>query len=205
MQPIDVETDTAELAYCSYTCEHLTNEQDRHMFREMHRILRPGGVFRVTCPHAGLNYEAYKRRDVFINMQYGSDKPFGPDHGYNKNSMSVWLANEIATQTVQSAGAGHKPKYGHAPATLDRLFADLPMEAAFDHLCGQIDYDVHRVMPGWNINWWTPEKMARELQSAGFSKTIISVAGGSISPCMRDRAFFDIVQTTFSLFVEAIK
>lgn len=205
MQPVEVETGAAELVYCSHTCEHLTDEQNRHMFREMRRILKPDGIVRITCPHAGLYYEAYKRRDLYASMHYGHEEPFGsPGVGYSAEEMSVWLVNDVASQTVRKIDAEHVPHYGHDPGALDRVFESMPMEAAFDHLCGLVDYEVHRKEPGCHINWWTPEKAVRELSAAGFSKTIISVAGGSISPVMRDRTYFDTVQPSFSIFVEGI-
>lgn len=205
LQPIDVESGSAELAYCSHTCEHLTNEQNRHVFREMKRILRPGGVFRITCPHAGLYYEAFLRRDIYASAHYGHDQPFGsPGVGYGADEMSVWLANEIASQTVRKIDAAHTPAFGHDPAALNRIFDAMPMEEAFDHLCGLIDFEIHRREPGCHINWWTPQKAVSELLAAGFSRAIVGVAGGSVSPLMRDRAFFDLVQPSFSLFVEGI-
>lgn len=200
LTPLPVDEGTAELVYCSHTAEHLTDDQDRFMFREARRILKPGGLFRVTCPNIELYYQAYRRRDRYVRLQYGYDEPYE-----SADTMSQWLVNEIATQLVQSVFPGHKPPFKGKVAELDALFDRYPMEEAFDRLCGMINYDIQRRVPGNHINWWTHEKMQRELVAAGFSTALISVPGASVAPVMRDRTYFDTVSPTFSLFVEAIK
>lgn len=205
LEPIPVEDATAELVYSSHTVEHLTPEQDAFLFREMHRILKPDGVFRVTCPNIDLYYQAYKRRDIFVNFQYGHDYPFGQHGSYDPDAMSIWLVNEIASQLVHPSFTGHQPRYAGRQNELDALLASKPMEQAFDELIAQIDYEVQRRAPGNHVNWWTNEKMCRELRKAGFSQAVTSVAGGSVAAVMRDRKHFDTVSPTFSLFVDGIK
>lgn len=40
----------AEWVYCEHTLEHFHVDQAPHLVREVHRVLRPGGVFRVSVP-----------------------------------------------------------------------------------------------------------------------------------------------------------
>jgi predicted SAM-dependent methyltransferase len=198
LKPVDLETDSIELAYCSHTTEHLTDEQDRHMFREVHRILKPGGVFRVTCPNVELYYQAYKRGDYHINQHYGATEPYGKDV-----NMGVYFVNEIASQLVQQLG-DHIPLMRDVEE-VERVLNAMPLEEACDYFCSRIDYDLHCKFPGNHINWWTHDKMCRELKAAGFSAAVVSIAGASISPVMRERNFFDTITPTCSLFVDAIK
>lgn len=197
-KPVAIETGSIELAYCSHTTEHLTDEQDRHMFHEVHRILKPGGVFRVTCPNVELYHQAYKRGDTHIGQHYGSDEPYGEDV-----SLAVWFVNEIASQLVQNLGDHIAPM--RDPKEVERLLAAMPLEEACDYFCSRIDYELHRKFPGNHINWWTHDKMCRELKAAGFKETIVSIAGACVSPGMRDRTYFDTINPTFSLFVDAIR
>lgn len=206
LQPLLVESGSAELAFCSHTVEHLTDEQNRNMFREARRILNTGGVFRITCPNIEQYYQAYARRDMYISGHHGYNIPFDEMEtkaGFSKAEFSQWFVYEIATQLVTSID-GHKPRYDRDYAGLDRIFQTMPVEEALDYLCGQIDYDLQRKLPGTHINWWTADKVCRELRAAGFSATVVSVPGGSVAPVMRDRAYFDTVSPTFSLFVEGI-
>ena len=206
LTPLPVKEGSAELAYCSHTVEHLTNEQTDHVFIEMVRALRKGGVARITTPNIRLYYEAYKRRDVYFNLHYGHDYPFGATAGgFRPETMAVWLVNEMATQLVQSiASANHKPSYTDV-RELDAIFESRPMEAALDYFMGQIDYELQREAPGHHVNWWTHEKLSNRLLAAGFSEVIVSAPGQSIAAVMRNRRFFDTVMPTASLFVDAVK
>lgn len=205
-KPLPVEDSTAELCYCSHTVEHLLDAHNDHLFREADRILKPGGVLRVTTPNIQLYYQAWKRRDVFFNLHYeGANSPFGGDaRNYTRERMSIWLVNEFATQLVQSVYQGHEPRYTDA-AELDAILESGPMEEVLDRLCSEIDFDVQRRVPGNHVNWWTNDKLCTALKRAGFTETIVSVAGGSISAPMRDTSFFDKQNPTFSIFVDAIK
>ncbi len=206
-EPVAVQSGIAELVYCSHTCEHLTNGQNRFMFREAARILKPEGVFRVTCPNVEKYHAAYKRRDVFVNYHYGYDFPFGAPgkNTFARENMVIWLTNEIATQLVQSSGDGHQPVFAGKVQELEAIFNSMPLEDACDKLCGMIDFRLQQIVPGHHINWWTFDKMRRELLAAGFSQVSTSVPGGSIAAVMRDRKYFDLQAPAFSLFVDAIK
>jgi predicted SAM-dependent methyltransferase len=52
-----------DIAYTSHTIEHLSDEHVHHLFKEVYRILKPGGVFRITCPDIDKCYDAYRNKD----------------------------------------------------------------------------------------------------------------------------------------------
>lgn len=204
-KPLPVEDETAELCYCSHTVEHLQDKHVDHLLAEATRILKPGGVLRVTCPNMQAYYLAWKRRDVFFYYHYDYIVPFGEETGsYTKDTMSKWLVNEMATQLVQSVKPGHAPRYTDAKE-LDDILSGGPMEEVFDRLCSEVDFSLQRIVPGHHVNWWTNEKLCKAMKRAGFSETMVSVAGGSVAPAMRDRQYFDKQNPTFSIFVDAIK
>ena len=208
-EPLAVESESAELVYSSHTVEHLTNAHVDHMLSEAHRILKPGGVCRVTTPNAELIYWAYRRHDAEFNRHYGYDYSFGDDRPFNFSveRMPIWMVNEIATQLVQGVGDDFRgAQLMEQVDTIERIFSEhKTMEGAFDHFTGMIDFGLHREAPGNHINWWTNDKMVTAIKRSGFSHAVLSVAGGSLSPVMRNRGHFDIVDATYSIFVEGIK
>lgn len=204
--PLPVTDGSAELGYCSHTVEHLLNNHVDHMLQEACRILKPGGVLRVTTPNIALYFEAWRRRDIFFNYHYGVAYPFGGDPStFTRERMSIWLVNEMASQLVQTAHPGHTPKYLDQAEHLDRELARGTLEEVCDRFNAEIDFDLQRISPGHHVNWWTNAKLCAAMQRAGFSKTIVSVAGGAIAPAMRDPVYFDKVNPTFSIFVDGVK
>lgn len=79
------------------------------------------------------------------------------------------------------------------------------MDQVFDRLCSEIDFEIQRQVPGNHVNWWSNDKLQQAMRRAGFAETIVTLRGGSVAPAMRDLAFFDMVNPTFSLYVDAIK
>ena len=168
------------------------------MFSEVYRILKPGGIFRVTCPNAQIYHNGWKYKDPYFKQHYGVvDAP-------DTSAMATWFVNEIATQLVQDMEGHHAPLRGKNE-DIERKLRELSLEEACDYYCSQIDYSVQQKFPGNHINWWTNQKMTRELLKAGFSDVVVSLAGGCVTAAMRDRVYFDTVNPTSSLFVDAIK
>ncbi len=204
LRPVPIADETAELVYSSHTVEHLLDGQVDFLLGEIARILKPGGVLRITTPNIRLYYLAYKRRDVHFNHHYGSKLQFGQGETFTRDRLSIWLVNEFATQLVQSVCDGHVPRF-QDPKELDALLASGTMEDTFARLSAMIDFDLQRKAPCHHVSWWTNEKLCAAMKRAGFSETVVSVRGGSISPAMRDLRYFDAVIPTCSLFVDAIK
>ena len=60
---IPVESNTAELVYSRLSIEHITNEAALYTFKEIKRILKKGGIFRVNTLNINLDYRALKNND----------------------------------------------------------------------------------------------------------------------------------------------
>lgn len=54
----------ASQLYASHLAEHLTSAECMRFFMECHRILLPGGVFRVVVPAIGLHMERVHVKDL---------------------------------------------------------------------------------------------------------------------------------------------
>jgi SAM-dependent methyltransferase len=54
---------SCDLIYSSHFWEHLEYREGLDLMRECHRVLRPGGVFRISLPHFKNVFGAYLRQD----------------------------------------------------------------------------------------------------------------------------------------------
>jgi predicted SAM-dependent methyltransferase len=205
--PLPVENNSVELCYSSHVLEYLTNDQAIFLVREALRILKPGGILRITCRDIERHYVAFRMRDVFVNNLYGHLHPFGEEgkNTYSRERMVIWLVNEFASQLVQSVAPGHAPIFGEKVQELEAIFESLPLDQACDRLCGLVDLDLHRRESSHPINWWTYEKLRQALRSAGLSQVVTSVPGGSVAAVMRNTSYFDKTSPELSLFVDAVK
>jgi predicted SAM-dependent methyltransferase len=61
--PAPIDDGVAEVVYTSHTIEHITDAAAGNLFREAHRVLKPGGVLRITCPDVDLAYRAWREND----------------------------------------------------------------------------------------------------------------------------------------------
>jgi predicted SAM-dependent methyltransferase len=71
--------------------EHLEPSQARHMFGEVLRVLKPGGVFRVVVPDLNRAVSLYdpQRPDAFLNAMY--------EHvGGSKKNSHKWMYTQAS-------------------------------------------------------------------------------------------------------------
>jgi SAM-dependent methyltransferase len=60
-RPLLFEPSSVDFVYSSHVVEHLTRDEGRALLREIHRILRPGGVVRTLVPDLAAVVDAYVR------------------------------------------------------------------------------------------------------------------------------------------------
>lgn len=198
LQPIDVESSTAEAVYSSHTVEHLLDPHVEHMFREAYRILKPGGFLRITCPDIRLYYEAYRRKDDDLLLYASARLQF---------SHEQLLLNEFASQLSKLMKIGNPDgaaAVSAEDAEVEQVFATLPLEQACNHFTAKLDYELHKITPGAHINWWTHEKVEQFMRRAGFTKIRRSSHKQSFCAAMRGTEF-DTTSAACSLYVEAEK
>ena len=207
--PIPVESNCAEIVYSSHTVEHITDKAAQNMFNESHRILKKGGIFRVTTPNIDLEYRAYKDNDR--HYFYWIDTYSIPEN-YKRVKLNKPL-NEASIQQIFlyhfAAGASTL----HADSTverigdekLDELFSEMDYEYALNYCISRCPIEVQKKYPGNHINWWNRNKMFRMLGEAGFNNIYLSGYGQSFAPVLRNTLYFDSTHPKISLYVEARK
>ena len=205
-EPLPIEPG-AELLYTSHTIEHVSEQAVANLFREAHRVLRAGGIFRVTTgPDADLDYPALMRGDedhFYWDRSYV--RPGTYEHIYHAPATSVPLAerwlHHVASQLAPN-DKSDSPKKFHADEIM-AILNDRSMEDALDYFTGLCSFNPKR--PGNHISWWNKAKVARFLQEAGFSTVYNSGYGQSRAPVMRNTRHFDNTHPSMSLYVEAVK
>lgn len=209
LNPLPIDSESAELVYSSHTVEHITDQAAQNMFNESYRILKKGGIIRITTPNINLEYRAYKDND----RQYF----YWIDNYSQKNEMDrikitipmneadieqIFLFH-FAGNVSTIAKEGAKEKI--TTEAFKQIFATNNFEDALNYCTSKVDPSVHAKTPGIHVNWWNSEKMTRMFQAAGFKNIFTSGHGQSFAPPMRNTSLFDSTHPKISLYMEAIK
>ena len=187
---------TLHVAYTSHVVEHLSNDDVAHLFAEVYRCLRPGGVFRITCPDMDLEYDAYLRRDNSFWKWPNAYKVFN-------SSVEQCFLDHFATILTLSHPEKGCRKF--SDQEVGSLFADMGKVGAFEYLINQIPGNLRSRYPADHVNWFNFEKLLTMLGDAGFAKVYESKYGQSKSPLLRNLALFDSTCPELSLYVECVK
>lgn len=193
------------VVYSSHTVEHITDRNAINLFDESYRILKKGGVLRVTTPNINLDYEAYKRNDKFYfywchvepSWQIPSKQKF-----INATVSQLFL-HHFASHTSIIHENSEVEKI--TDCKLQDIFSQMNYEDALNYCSSKCAIELQRKYPGNHINWWNYKKLYSMLTNAGFDKVYLSAYGQSMFPVLRDVNFFDNTHPRISLYVEAIK
>lgn len=192
--PLAVEDSVAELVYSSHTIEHVPDEAASHLFGEARRILKPGGVLRVTAPDIALAYVAYRR----------GDRRFFP-HGDAMGGPSIQqlflYSFASARSTIHPEPKGRR----FSDEEIDAMFGAGLTPEALDRCVADYPIDVQKRYPGDHMNWFTPAKVREMLTDAGFVDVVISGFGQSRVPVLRNTGHFDSTAPALSLYLEATR
>lgn len=205
--PLPVESGVAEIVYTSHTIEHVTDAAVANLFREAHRVLKPGGCLRVTTgPDAELDYAALMRGDVdhfYWDEDYVAPGTFEGQLLAPATSVPLeerWL-HHVATQLAPNSVAKHAVKLD--AVAVRALLKVKSMEEALNYLTSLCTFDPK--MPGNHVSWWTRGKAMDAIRKAGFETVYASAYGQSRFAVLRNTHYFDNTHPSMSLYVEAIK
>jgi SAM-dependent methyltransferase len=184
------------VVYISHVIEHLSDGCAQFCFAEVHRCLKPGGVFRLTCPDIDLEYDAYCRRDSSIF-------PLPTPWRTCSNSIEQRFLEHFATALTLDHPETACHKFGDDD--IRAIFSRLPKEEALDYFISQIPLDSERSHPEHHVNWFNVNKIERMLRKAGFENVCESRYGQSKCPLMRNTQLFDSTVPSLSLYLECQK
>lgn len=209
-KPLPIESNSAYLAFTSHCIEHLRDASVGRLFAEARRILRNGGVFRITAPDVELEYHAYRRGDDDFFYWFA---PFTEDPDMARKEGVIVPENGPSAAQIFLFSFASSMSELHAEGAperisdreLKRLFDELGFEKALDAICAKCPSSVQQKYPWNHLSWWTKDKTIRYLKQAGFEDISVSAHGQSCAPPLRDTNLFDTTQPRVSFYVEAVK
>lgn len=206
LKPLPFKSGAVSLVYSSHTIEHVSDAAVEVMVREALRMLKPGGVLRLTCPDMLLAYEAWKRNDrAFFYFTEGFRNPKVWRQFYTmppgEASITQLFLGQFATHLSNISIAPSKHKY--SDSDVKGVFEAVHPEDALTHFTNECHYD--RDFAGHHISWWSPEKLLRVLGRVGFARVYRSGYGQSCAPPLRNTYLFDSTHPKLSVYVEAVK
>lgn len=209
MEPLPIETETAEIIQSQYAIEHITTSAAKYFLKEVYRTLKPGGVFKVVTPNIELDYMAYKNKDrrYYSWIGFQSKKEISDFHGY-KIPLSLATLEQVAL--VHFAANASTIHIGANPQQIsDEEFIEvmntMKMEDAYDYCVDRCSVEIQKKYRTNHINWWNHEKLKDALTEAGFKRVHFLAPGQSSAYVLRNRHYFDNLWNDVALFVEAIK
>lgn len=192
MAPLPIESATAELVHSRFTVDRLTDDAALFFFKEVFRILKPGGVFRVISTDVDLDYRAYLNND--------KDYYFWLSKDYSIEQMFLY---HVVTQLSSIYSDNHT--YKLADEDLRGLFSKMPYEDALDYCVSKCSLEIQKNNRYDHFNWWNQKKFEKMLSNAGFKEYFRSAPGQSSVQILRNEAFFDNEHLKVMMYMEAIK
>jgi len=190
MKPLPIEEETVDVVYTEHCIEHLPDIVVEYLFKDIRRIMKKGGVFRVACPDADIAYGKYMNRETVGPLAFNKKM--------EKMTHEDALLDFIATPCIGRL----------MPKDVRRVLYQFPkqhaMSALSDIAARSITVDAQAKTPGAHLSWWNHEKLFKTLTALKFRK--IKKRNPKESICEDLRApFIDNTQPHFSIYMECGK
>lgn len=202
--PLSIDDNAINAVYASHVVDYANNTNNSFFFKDVHRILRKGGVFRLTSCDVDLGLRAAKTSDF---AYYGMSHIQRGESVYRRTLGLDGKATPIEWYILESCSlVTRKENSTYYPPELcaDFLWSDDDVYNSLD-LATELSDSHLREATGGRVNWSNPHKISGMLRQAGFSEVVKSSYGQSCCPILRDTRYFDTVSPSMSWYVEAIK
>lgn len=209
LDPLPIQSQSAELVYSQYAIEHIPNNSVLRMFKEVNRILKNKGIFRIVTPNIELDYIAYMNKDISFYewIDYFSQPHIYKQHGYksplNQSSFEQIFLSHFATNASTLHREGEHKRV--SDEELIHVFNTMSLEDALDHCTSRCSVEVQKRFRQNHMNWWSHSKLNKMLNEAGFKSVYHLIPGQSASPVMRNNAYFERNWNCVAMVIEAVK
>lgn len=153
-RPIDLADGSVDVIYSEHCIEHLTEDAVAFLFRDIYRLLSPGGVLRISCPDADIIYDHYRAAPF---------DPLGFNKRFNNDPPEIGMLDVLATPLIGKINLD----------TMRAKIANLTRVSFFNWLTGMVGKltkDEQALRPGAHLSWWNYEKLCCWLTDYGFRK-----------------------------------
>lgn len=181
--------------YISHVIEHIETEFVITFLKESLRVLKKGGVLRISCPDADFLFQVSQFKNTYWNWRKDWFKNRGLKWG--KITPKDCLIRELATPKLSLYDKRIMEQ------TIDQKIID---QWKYESLMKNLKKGLHFRFsaPGDHINSWDFKTLKNLGKEIGFSRIIRSKYRGSVSSIMQS-PYFDQTRPGMSLYVEFIK
>jgi len=209
-ESISLDDNSLIAAYTSHTIEHISDEAVNRLFKEVYRMLKGGGAFRVTCPDIGKCYNSYMSGD--------------------KDYIGNWLANLNARPMFKTYGlgeqfvfifAGYLSRFSkrngedgvnyYTEEAIEKIFKRLSKADALNYFteeCQKEAIHLQEKTPGNHVSWWDFDKIKSLMESVGFvnvSQKVFNESNYEVFENFDELNKDSVLQKDYTVFVEAEK
>ena len=177
--------------YSSHCLEQLTQSQVKWYLVDFKRILKDGGVLRITLPDIDLYFDAYDNKDLaFFNWIRNKG-------AYSNDSWLRLLVRSFAEPVVDK----------FSDDQIYDLYKKLSRNDFLDFFSAEVDAIMDGRFSQCNAHksWWSPKKMSMALMEAGFSQVKIQERRSSSCILFGRDTRLNNNGPHMSLYIEAIK
>jgi len=192
-EPIPIPDHSLSAVYSEHAIEHLTLNAATFIFSEVNRILRPGGVFRISVPDADRCWKTLIDPDA-INEEY----PSVWRSKYSDNSKEQSFLDAVCSP-LRGVVSNEELRTIIAGKSLDAAMEDLYLRLP------DIDIGKQARRPGAHISWWNYDRLCFYLDKAGFSEINGPLERRTSAYKAFRRDFIDRTAYKWSVRVEAKK
>lgn len=192
-----------DLINCSHIVEHLPfSDASMHFYREVWRVLKPGGLVRIVTPDSELLVERYLAGDWRFFLECDGPEilrriingKIPPESLLIHNRLVSWFASYSGR--LDTAGGPIVVK-----EEVDRMLSNLDIRQFSDWCVSLLD-------PGRiysHVNLYTYGRLAEEMREAGFRSVFRKEFGDSCHRLISNQSIDQPRRKTYSMYLEAVK
>ena len=95
-------SDKFEAVFSEHTVEHLYPSEVKNLFKEIYRVMKPGGIFRVIVPDLKRSIDYYNHKNIYLGQKFRSGCEAIWNISSNFEHKSLWDAEWLILNLKES-------------------------------------------------------------------------------------------------------